>query len=111
LPGMGAGFGRYPYEVLTLVHPPPRATEAGGMEYPTLITTGGRWYGPPGLYEVESVTIHELGHEWFYGLVATDEVEWPFLDEGLNTFAEEMALEAYFGKGNILDAFGLQVGV
>jgi hypothetical protein len=110
LPWMSARFGRYPYEVLTLVHPPPRATEAGGMEYPTLITTGGRWYGPPGVYEVETVTIHELGHEWFYGLVATNEVEWPFLDEGLNTFAEETCSEAFLGPGNIIDLFGLQVG-
>ena len=33
------------------------------MEYPTLITTGGPWYGPPGLYELEITAVHELGHQ------------------------------------------------
>jgi hypothetical protein len=62
------------------------------------------------VYEVEAVTVHELGHEWFYGMVATNEVEWPFLDEGINTFAEETCSEASLGPGNIVDVFGLQVG-
>src|SRR5262249_26609534 len=43
---LGEAYGRYPYATLTLVHPPEGAEEAGGMEYPTLITTGGPWYLP-----------------------------------------------------------------
>ncbi len=46
MPYYGKRYGKYPYSVLTLVHPPEGAGEAGGMEYPTLITTGGPWYGP-----------------------------------------------------------------
>jgi aminopeptidase N len=69
----GQQYGRYPYPVLTIVHPPQGATEAGGMEYPTLITTGGPWYSPPFVHDIEAVTLHELGHQYFYGLVATDE--------------------------------------
>ena len=41
LPYYSARYGRYPYAVLTVVHPQDDASEAGGMEYPTLITTGG----------------------------------------------------------------------
>jgi len=74
LPHFNARYGRYPYEVLTLVHPPDRAREAGGMEYPTLITTGGPWYGPPGIFQIEAVTVHEYGHQYFYGLLASNEV-------------------------------------
>ncbi len=93
----GKAYGRYPYETLTMVHPPEGATEAGGMEYPTLITTGGAWYEPfTGAHTVDTVTIHELGHEWFYGLVATDEHAFPFLDEGLNSYAEADSMEARF---------------
>ncbi|HEX7669954.1 MAG TPA: M1 family metallopeptidase, partial [Polyangiaceae bacterium] len=75
----GALFGRYPYPVLTVVHPPEFAPGAGGMEYPTLITTGFPWYTSLASNFVERVTLHELGHQWFYGLVATDEHAWPFL--------------------------------
>jgi hypothetical protein len=107
----GERYGRYPYPVLTLVHPPRSATEAGGMEYPTLITTGGAWYEPPFARDVESVTIHEFGHQYFYGLVATNEEEYPFLDEGLNSYAEADALGARFGAGSALDFLGLRVGL
>lgn len=95
-----ARFGAYPYPVLTIVHPPDGAEEAGGMEYPTLITTGGPWWPNHGTHEVESVTIHEFGHQWFYGLVGTHEVEWPAGDEGFNSFADELALGSLFGDGS-----------
>ncbi len=107
LPDFGARYGRYPYEVLTLVHPPSRAAEAGGMEYPTLITTGGPWYGPPGIYEVEITALHEFGHQYFYGLIGTNEVEWPFLDEGLNSYAEAVAMTSWLGPASAADLFGL----
>ena len=107
----GERYGRYPYSVLTIVHPPRAATEAGGMEYPTLITTGGAWYDPPFSHDVETVTIHEFGHQYFYGLVATDEQTWPFLDEGLNSFAEADSLAARFGAGSAFDFLGLRIGL
>ncbi len=100
LPHYEALYGPYPYKVLTVVHPPDNAGEAGGMEYPTLITTGGDWYWPPFSRLLELVTVHEFGHQYFYGLVATDEVSWPFLDEGVNSFAEAEALGAWLGAGS-----------
>ncbi|HEX7603476.1 MAG TPA: M1 family aminopeptidase, partial [Polyangiaceae bacterium] len=81
----------------------------GGMEYPTLITTGGPWYGPPGVMGIELVTIHEFGHQYFYGMLASDEVTWPFLDEGMNSYAEAEGLGAQRGEASMLDLLGLHV--
>lgn len=110
LPHYGARYGKYPYSVLTLVHPPQAATEAGGMEYPTLITTGQPAWLPRGMYFVEGVTIHEFGHQYFYGLCASNEDAWPFLDEGVNSYAENEALTAWKGRGSGLDFAGLKIG-
>ncbi|MCU0681088.1 MAG: M1 family metallopeptidase, partial [Polyangiaceae bacterium] len=98
----GRRYGPYPYDVLTLVHPPPGADEAGGMEYPTLITTGGPWYGPPWARPTEAVTMHEFGHQYFYGTVASDEHASPFLDEGLTSYAEGVCLDERYGAGSYL---------
>ncbi len=111
LPYFAERYGPYPYPTLTVVHPPQRAEAAGGMEYPTLITTGGPWYLPySGARSLEAVTVHELGHEWFYGLLASNEAKWPFLDEGINSYAELSALTARYGDSSAFDAFGLQLG-
>ncbi|MFO0585977.1 MAG: M1 family metallopeptidase [Polyangiaceae bacterium] len=108
----GAAFGRYPYGTLTIVHPPSGAGEAGGMEYPTLITTGGSWLASPLRgREVEIVTLHELAHQWFYGLVGTNENRWPFLDEGLTSYAEADACEAAWPEASAGELFGLRVGL
>jgi hypothetical protein len=110
LPRASKLYGRYPYPTLTVVHPPGDAAQAGGMEYPTLITTGGLWYsGMFGDRSVEAVTIHELLHQWFYGLVATDETRWPFLDEGLTSYAELRTLDVAYGKGSLFHGFGLEL--
>ncbi len=103
-------FGRYPYPVLTLVHPPPGAPEAGGMEYPTLICTGGAEVSQAlGMRSVEGVTTHELAHQWFYGLLGSDEHHHPFLDEGLTTFATARSMGERYGAGSGFDGFGLSV--
>jgi hypothetical protein len=109
LPHYNQRYGKYPYDVLTIVHPPDGAEEAGGMEYPTLFTSEGSWYGPPGVNVIELVTIHEFGHQWFYGLLASDEVTWPFLDEGMNSYAEEEGLHAWLGEGSMVDLMGLKI--
>ncbi len=100
----GEAFGAYPYPNLTIVHPPEVAAEAGGMEYPTLITTGGPWWlAHSGSRAIELLTLHELAHQWFYGLVATNENASPFLDEGLTTFASGEAATALYGDHALVD--------
>lgn len=100
LPHFSQAYGRYPYPTLTVVHPPANAAAAGGMEYPTLITTGGtvlpNWFSRG----VELVTLHELGHQWFYGLIASNEAAAPFLDEGLNSYAEAVAANRLWGSAS-----------
>ncbi len=110
LPHFDARYGRYPYSVLTLVHPPEAAPEAGGMEYPTFITTGNPSWMPPGVWFPEAVTIHEYGHQYFYGLSASNEDSWPFLDEGLNSYAENESLRTWLGPGSGADFLGLRIG-
>jgi hypothetical protein len=106
----GRAYGAYPYATLTVVHPPAQAEEAGGMEYPTLITTGGSWFLPwTGIHALDLVTIHELGHQWFYGIVATNEHDDPFLDEGLNSYAEIDAMETFSPARSAAELPGLAV--
>ena len=83
----GRWFGPYPYETLRVVVPPPGASGAGGMEYPTLITA---WDAsvPPESLAVDQVVVHELAHQYWYGMVASNEFEEPWLDEGLATYTE-----------------------
>jgi len=86
-------LGRYAYRQVTVVIPPWNAIESGGMEYETFFTTIGA-LGPPLLQLVRFVTVHELGHGWFMGLLASNEAEEPFLDEGLNDFWDARMLRS-----------------
>ncbi len=114
----GRAFGPYPYPTLTVVLPPRGADGAAGMEYPTLIVSAGPWLNVPGMHMPfpEDVTAHELAHEWFYGLVASNEVEWPMLDEGITQWATSRLLADLYGSarsalslpGLTLDNFELQ---
>jgi peptidase M1-like protein len=97
----GLWFGPYPYETLTVVDPPEDGAGAGGMEYPTFITGGTPSFGLgwplTKVRFLEDVTIHEFGHQYFYGMVASNEFEEPWLDEGLNSDAEYRAMELAYG--------------
>jgi hypothetical protein len=89
------------YGRLAFPYPYPKAVNAngpaGGMEYPMLAFCGARPQ-PDGSYSdgteraLIGVTIHEVGHNWFPMIVATDERKWTWMDEGLNTFLQ------YYGE-------------
>jgi hypothetical protein len=88
-------LGAYPYETVTAVVPPYNASEAGGMEYPTFFTAEGYDKVEPGTltqYALDFVTIHEFGHGYFYGLLASNEFEEPMLDEGMNEYWDDRML-------------------
>lgn len=105
-----AWFGPYPYPALTAVDPGPGAREAGGMEYPMLITLGTTWWMPPGLRLPEVVTVHEFGHQYWYGAVANDEVRDAWLDEGVNSYVETLLMDdAYGAPASYVDFLGLQL--
>jgi hypothetical protein len=88
----GEWFGPYPYSHITVVDPAWQSG-AGGMEYPTLFTAGARWIAPRGVTQPESVTVHEAGHQFWYGVVATNEFEHAWMDEGLNTFSTARVID------------------
>jgi hypothetical protein len=90
-------YGPYPYKTLTVVDPEPDSA-AGGMEYPTFITAGTTWWLPEGLHEVEGVVEHEFGHQYWYGMVATNEFEDAWMDEGINSYTEVKVLDSILGK-------------
>ncbi|WP_436239122.1 M1 family metallopeptidase [Paenibacillus sp. LjRoot153] len=90
-------YGTYPYSTLSIVVPPPGGNGAGGMEYPTLVTAWGASDKDPDL-ELERVVVHEIGHQFFYGLVASNEFEEAWLDEGFTSYAEDKVMEAEYGE-------------
>lgn len=107
-------LGPYPYRTLTVVIPPYNAQEAGGMEYPTFITASGYARVPSGSlaeYELDAVTIHEFGHGYFYGILASNEFEEPMLDEGLNAYWENRMMRDRRQQVYPAPAFLKRIGV
>ncbi|MEN9855227.1 MAG: hypothetical protein RLZZ157_353 [Pseudomonadota bacterium] len=92
----------YPYPVAQSVNGP-----VGGMEYPMITFNGPRpekdakgnlTYSERTKYGLISVVIHEVGHIWFPMVVNSDERQWTWMDEGLNTFVQYVA-EQEWSKG------------
>ncbi len=77
-------IGDYPYSVASVVQGGTNET-SGGMEYPTitLITT------QEGGHELDATIVHEVGHNWFFGALANNERNHPWMDEGMNTYYEK----------------------
>lgn len=82
--------GDYPYNHVTAVDG--SISAGGGMEYPN-ITVIGESYSPSGL---EQVIVHEVGHNWFYGILGSNERKHAWMDEGLNTFTENRYTETKY---------------
>ena len=92
-------LGNYAYPVVQAVEGP-KNESSGGMEYPmiTLITS------PEASVEMlDAVITHEVGHNWFYGMLASNERKHAWLDEGINTYfqfryeAEKYRYNSLFG--------------
>ncbi len=92
------------YGRMSLEYPYPKAVNVngpvGGMEYPMVAFCGAR-PRPDGTYSealergLISVTIHEVGHNWFPMIIASDERKWTWMDEGVNTFVQYYAEQDY----------------
>lgn len=100
-------IAEYPYSYCTAVDGTIAA--GGGMEYPMITIIGDG--------DEERTIIHEVGHNWFYGILASDERSYPWLDEGLNTYYEDACfrdMSAYSRKripainlgGDLMEAAG-----
>ncbi|MFH2006237.1 MAG: M1 family metallopeptidase [bacterium] len=90
-------LGPYPYSRLHCVLVPKDADMAGGMEYPTLFTSSAEH--PPLLERMGSLstTVHELVHQYFYGLLASNEYAEPWLDEGFTQYMTGVLLGRIYG--------------
>jgi hypothetical protein len=86
---MNETFGKYPYKQFSVIQ-----GGDGGMEYPmaTLITSGRNYSG------LLSVTVHEAFHNWYYGVLATNESKYPWMDEGFTSYAQDYVLNALSSK-------------
>jgi len=78
-------FGPYPYPQLSITH----GARGGGMEYPMLVMNGGPW---------EGLISHEVGHIYFYGIFASDELAEAWMDEGGTSYQERWYMETLHGK-------------
>jgi len=90
-------LGPYPYKTVTAVVPPHGADEAGGMEYPTFFTADSTSQVEPGTagrFMLDFVTVHEFGHDYFYGIIGSNEFEEPMLDEGMNEYWDQRMMRA-----------------
>jgi hypothetical protein len=88
---MAAHFGKYPYDQFSIIQ-----GGDGGMEYPmcTMILGGGDDFeGFTGLF------IHEATHNWYYGVIGTNEALHPWMDEGFTSYAEEECMNVLFERG------------
>ncbi len=101
LRGFGLRLGAYPYETLTLVDPARGALGSGGMEYPTFITLGTHpLLALPPFQRVrmqDMVAVHEFGHNFFQGMIASNEFEEAWIDEGMTSYYEMVVMEETYG--------------
>lgn len=94
-----AKLGEYPYAQATVAEG--KSSFGGGMEYPTITLITGK-YDEDG-HSLNKVIAHELGHNWFYGILASNERTHPWMDEGMNSFYDNWYNQTHIapkkGKG------------
>lgn len=90
-------FGTYPYTELDLVGTP---MQAGGMEYSGIVALGLQYYDPQAKFSgmsafnlLEFGTAHEVAHEWFFNLVMSDQIDEPWIDEGMAQYLTALYFE------------------
>jgi len=88
-------IGEYPFNVVTAVQA--RQGDEGGMEYPTITAI----HIPKGTDKELDLTIeHEVGHNWFYAVLGTDERRYPWLDEGINSYYDNRYADLKYPASN-----------
>jgi hypothetical protein len=89
--------GEYPYEVLSAVQGP--QSFGGGMEYPTITVIA-----PIDSEKMLDIVLaHEIGHNWFYGILGSNERLYPWMDEGINSFYENKYTAQKYGQQHQLE--------
>lgn len=98
--------GKYPHSTLSLIDPSKDGGGSGGMEYPTLITCGATWGAGTWVKDQEVVTIHEFVHQYFQGMLASNEFEDSWMDEGFTQYLEGRIMDAAYPGGSVFNFFG-----
>lgn len=91
--------GPFPWPYLTFVDPPTVGNGSGGMEYTTIFTSSSFAGIPDFALTPEVTTVHEFGHAYFMGILASNEAEEPWIDEGINSYWEARIMDHYYGPG------------
>lgn len=103
-------YGDYPYPNVTVIDQRRGSSANGGMEYPTLFTTTTSYGLPEGLRLPEMINIHEFGHAYWYHMLASNEFEEAWLDEGVNTYTDMQIMPAVYGpEANTIDVLGIKL--
>ncbi|MCI0331268.1 MAG: M1 family metallopeptidase [candidate division Zixibacteria bacterium] len=90
----GRTYGPYPYKKLVIAEAPVGA--GSGMEFPMFVTASfSRLKAPIGKLFMRDIIAHEIAHQYWYQLVATNQFEEPWLDEGFTTYTTAKILERY----------------
>ena len=89
--------GDYPYNQCTAVDG--TISAGGGMEYPNITVIGSS----NNAFSLDQVIAHEVGHNWFYGMLGSNERIHPWMDEGINTFYELRYLEMKYPDKKLVD--------
>ena len=92
--------GEYPYPHATAVQS--ALSAGGGMEYPMITVIGLSGTAQA----LDEVITHEVGHNWFYGILATNERDHPWMDEGLNSYYDHRYRDQYYAKSRFSDDRG-----
>ena len=87
--------GDYPYNFCTAIDG--ALSAGGGMEYP-MITVIGEVNNAKTL---DRVIAHEVGHNWFYGILGSNEREHPWMDEGVNSYYENRYMKLKYSNGHM----------
>ena len=104
-------FEKYPYPTLTIVVTPFHGVMTSSMEYPTLFSAPAIAHLPEGIRVPETLTVHEFVHQYFMQMVATNEQEESWLDEGMTNFYEGKVLDEIFGdQSGTIDLFDFRYG-
>lgn len=100
-------IGEYAYRSLNIVFSD--IAFSGGIEFPA-ITSFSSPRGAPAISNAyDMLTVHEVVHQWFYGMVGSDQVEHPWLDESISNFFTLNIFEKYWGEtANLFDQAGLK---
>ncbi|MCX7874647.1 MAG: M1 family metallopeptidase [Melioribacteraceae bacterium] len=88
-------IGEYPYQTVSLIDVP-RTSASGGMEYPTLFTVSAELFARKNTGQPEYLTVHEFSHQYFYGLLANNEVYEAWLDEGFTSYIATKIMFEYY---------------